>query len=321
MKPIRWIVSAALVVAALTAGAVAFGTAEPRAPMQSIVNVARAMDRTGMPPLSRFTARDGTALAYRAYPAEDSRQIAVLFHGSSDSSHGMHAVAATLQQAGISAVAVDVRGHGESGPRGDIAYVGQLEDDTADLLAHLKSAHPGARFTAMGHSSGGGFVIRLAGSAAGPMFDGFVVTAPYLHYRAPTSRGMEGNGWARPFVPRLIGLQVLHLVGIERFDGLPVIAFALPPEAPGTKTYSFRLYRNYGPHPDYVDDVRRGGRPLTVIAGTADEVFRADRYEEALAPVSAQVRVQLIDSVGHMAAVQDPRALAAIRSAVAATAH
>lgn len=321
---LRTLLSTALVaivaLASVTAAAIAFGTSAPRAAMDSVINVAKAVDRTGMPAVSTFRARDGTLLAYRAYPVQGSAQVALLFHGSSDSSSGMHAVAKALQAGGVSAYAVDVRGHGDSGPRGDIAYIGQLEDDVVDLVAHLRTAHAGARFTAVGHSSGGGFVLRLAGTpTTRALLDGFVVTAPYLHYDAVTSRGIGGGGWAQPFTPRIIALTTLHLAGIEAFGGLPVIAFSLPPDAPGTKTYSYRLYRNYGPHQDFVDDVRRGKHAVALIAGTADEIFRADRYDEAFAAVRPLVQVQLIDGLGHMAIVSDPRALAAIRTAVLAS--
>ena len=36
--------------------------------MQSVINGVRTVDRSDMPPLSRFQARDGTELAYRHYP-------------------------------------------------------------------------------------------------------------------------------------------------------------------------------------------------------------------------------------------------------------
>lgn len=314
--------AAIVAVVGVTAAAIAFGTSAPRRPMDSVIDVAKTVDRSGMPAISTFAARDGTSLAYRAYPVPGSAQVALLFHGSSDSSQGMHAVAKTLQTSGVSAYAVDVRGHGDSGLRGDIAYIGQLEDDVVDLIAHLRTAHVGARFMAVGHSSGGGFVLRLAGTAyTRALLHGFVATAPYLHYGAVTSRGVDGGGWAQPFTLRIIALTTLHLAGIEAFSGLPVIAFSLPPDAPGTKTYSYRLYRNYGPHENFVNDVRQGNHPVAVIAGTADEIFRADRYDEAFVAVRPLVQVQLIDGLGHMAIVSDPRALAAIRTAVLATAR
>src|ERR1700722_1567812 len=100
-------------------------------PLASIHAGAMAIDRSDKPALSRFQARDGTWLAYRLYPAAagGTNRLAILAHGSSASSDEMHVIARTLAQDGIAAVAVDERGHGASGTRGDIAYVGQLDDD------------------------------------------------------------------------------------------------------------------------------------------------------------------------------------------------
>ena len=46
---------------------------------------------------------------------------------------------------GVETFAVDMRGHGTSGTRGDIGYVGQLEDDLADFVAVLRKAVPSRR--------------------------------------------------------------------------------------------------------------------------------------------------------------------------------
>ena len=53
-------------------------------PLASISDTARAVDRSTMPDLQRFQARDGTGLAYRRYPARGAAvgRVAVLVHGS-----------------------------------------------------------------------------------------------------------------------------------------------------------------------------------------------------------------------------------------------
>ena len=97
-----------------------------------------------------------------------------------------------LRPSGVTAVAVDIRGHGASGTRGDIAYPGQLDDDLADLVAELRKADPAARFSLIGHSAGGGFALRIAGEPLGGAFDRFVLLSPYLGYAAPTNRPAQG---------------------------------------------------------------------------------------------------------------------------------
>jgi hypothetical protein len=83
-----------LTLGSVLAGAIAFGTAAPPRPVQP-----RRIDLTELPPLSRYTARDGTLLAYRAYPG-GGEQVAVLIHGSGTESSVMNALAKALHASG-----------------------------------------------------------------------------------------------------------------------------------------------------------------------------------------------------------------------------
>ena len=77
-----------------------------------------------VPTPQRFQARDGARLQYYAYPAAQNK-VAVLVHGSVGPGTGMHALANALRDAGVSTYVLDIRGHGGSGRRGDIDYIGQ----------------------------------------------------------------------------------------------------------------------------------------------------------------------------------------------------
>src|SRR5580704_19461707 len=178
--------------------------------LTSISHSAAAVDRSSMPPLSRFSARDGTELAYRHYPARGpaSGKIAVLVHGSSGSSAAVHALADALAAHGIETYAPDIRGHGGSGTRGDIGHIGQLENDMADLVALVRETSPDAPITLLGHSAGGGFALRIASSDIKDQFARTIMLAPYLGYDAPTNRPQSG-GWASADLPRFFGLVAL----------------------------------------------------------------------------------------------------------------
>ena len=70
-------------------------------------------------------------------------RAAIVVHGSSGSSGGtIHALSSALAARGVETWAVDIRGHGASGTRGDIGYVGQLEDDLADLVGMIRKTAP-----------------------------------------------------------------------------------------------------------------------------------------------------------------------------------
>src|SRR5271154_223146 len=264
--------------AAITLATMLASPVRPPPPLASIHAGATQINEAGAPDLSPFPARDGTWLAYRLYPAANGARdrVAILAHGSSASSIEMHVLAAALAQAGVTTIALDIRGHGASGTRGDIAYRGELDDDLADLVAQLRHGYPAARFSLIGHSAGGGFALRIAGSPLGEAFDRFVLLAPYLGYSAPTNRPAEGPGlWALPDTPRIVASLMLEKLGIDWPQSLPALAFANAPEAKMSVTsqYSFRLLRNYTAPPDWSAAFARAKGRVAVVAGADDELM------------------------------------------------
>jgi alpha-beta hydrolase superfamily lysophospholipase len=306
--------AAALVLAAMVA------TPLPKLPeLRSVSETAQAVDRSTMPPLERFSARDGTQLAYRHYAARGvaNDKIAILIHGSAGSSVAVHALADALAARGVETYAPDIRGHGGSGTRGDIAYLGQLEDDLADLVALVRKTAPDAPLTLLGHSAGGGFALRVAGSPIQDLFARTVLIAPYLGYDAPTNRPHSG-GWASADIPRFFGLVALRSIGLDCCESLPTLAFAVPPHSDTnlTSAYSYRLMRNFATR-GYRDDLAAAKRPITLFSGADDEMMIADKYAEAIHAVAPEADVKLIAGANHMAIVSAPKAVSAIADDVA----
>jgi non-heme chloroperoxidase len=290
---------------ALTA-AIAFGTASPPRAVQP-----RQIDLTELPPLSRYTARDGTQLGYRAYPG-GGEQVAVLIHGSGTESSVMNALAKTLRAAGTTVYAPDLRGHGSSGRRGDIDYIGQLDDDLVDFVAAIRPAHAKAGMTLIGFSGGGAFTIRIAGGPHGDLFNRYIVIDPAIVYPSALARPNAG-GWATPYIPRIVGLIVLNKIGIHWFDGLDAIVFAIPPGNENlTGVYSFRLAMNLNSS-DYFGALQRTRKPMALIAGGNDDQFYADRYAPTLQPAKPDLTVELVPGLDHVDMLMKPAALAALR--------
>jgi alpha-beta hydrolase superfamily lysophospholipase len=303
--------------ALLLAGLIASPVRQPPE-LTSISDSRKSIDFSTLPELSRFQARDGTALAYRHYsahtPATD--RIAVVVHGSSGSSQGaIHALSLALAARGVQTYAVDIRGHGASGNRGDIAYLGQLEDDMADLVAEIRKTNPTAPLTLIGHSSGGGFALRIAGSPIQNLFARTVLLAPYLGYDAPSSRPNSG-GWANPDIPRFIALSVLRGLGLPWAESLPAIAFAVPPNSSQrlTATYSYRLMRNFAASRDFHADLAAATKPVMIFSGSADELIISDKFHEA---VGDRATIRVIDGINHMGIVGNPAAVSIIADDVA----
>jgi len=287
--------------------------------LTSVSKAARAVDRSTMPALERFSARDGTDLSYRHYPARGptSGRIAILVHGSSGSSIAVHALADALAGRGVETYAPDIRGHGGSGTRGDVVFVGQLENDLEDMVAVVRKASPREPLTLLGHSAGGGFALRVASSPIQNLFARTVLLAPYLGYDAPTNRPDSG-GWARADIPRIFGLLALRGLGIDCCEALPTLAFAVPANSERilASTYSYRLMRNFATR-GYKADFGAAKNPLTLISGADDELMLADKYADAVHAVAPSVEVRLIDGVDHMGIVSDPLGVAAVAEDVA----
>ena len=264
-------------------------------------------DYTNLPKLDSFTARDGSSLNYRYYPSQ-SNKIIILIHGSGWHSRYFLPLAQFLSSEGLAQVYTpDLRGHGHKpARRGDVDYIGQYEDDLADLIAHLRKDNPNALLVLGGHSSGGGLAIRFGGSRYGSQVNAYILLSPFLKYNAPTMRSDSG-GWAHPYTWRIVGLTMLNNLGIHFFDYLSVIEFNMPKEArDGTETliYSHRLNVAYHPK-NYAKDLAAIQQQILVVAGTADDAYHADQFEPVISKYTVAI-VKLLPNVTHMGLVVGP---------------
>jgi len=266
-------------------------------------------DYSGLPAPRMLSARDGTPLAARVYEA--SRDVVVVaIHGSSGRGRYFHLLATYLSGRGAATVyAIDLRGHGESGGRrGDVDYIGQLEDDLGDVLTAIRRERPAARIVLLGHSAGGALALRYAGKAAGPSVDGYILLAPYLGRDAPTTK-VNAGGWARPDVPKIRELSEKAARGDVSGQDAIVVRFNQGAESADplqVLAYSFRMMASLSPHQDLARDLGALRRPLLVLAGARDESFFADRYEPIIAPYVKGTFTVLPD-VSHLGVVVHPR--------------
>jgi len=243
-------------------------------------------------PIEQYEARDGTQLDLRAYPSgRADAPLVILLHGSGWHGLQFNDIARKLAGGGHADVlAPDLRGHGQSPKRrGDVDYIGQFEDDIADLIkARARADQP----------------VILAGQ-------------PFLKYNAPTIRAQSG-GWAHTATRRLIGLSMLNGVGISAFNHLPVIAFNMPETVMNgpladtvTNSYSFRLNTSFAPRSDYLSDVAKLPAFL-LLAGDADEAFDASQFQPTLEAVTDKGTYQLLPGVGHLDLIDEDATFAAI---------
>jgi non-heme chloroperoxidase len=306
------------IVAAL-AGMIAFGTGEPKPPLASVGKPFESVDFSDLPAIEKIPARIGTPIAFRVWreksPAAEPALVVIAIHGSSASSSSLHPLGKALSAQGIPVYAPDIRGHGETGIRGDIDYPGQLDDDLADFVDVVRMRHPHAQLVLLGFSSGGGYALHVAATPLGRMFARTVLLSPMLGPRAPTYR--QGQMWAKPFIPRIIALMLLNRIGIHAFDHLTVLAFAIDPRRADilTSHYSFLLTRAFATN-DYAADLRNASAPISVLVGQEDELFTADKFAPTIGAIRTDVPVTIIPGLSHIELTTDPRAVPAIIAAV-----
>lgn len=249
-------------------------------------------------------------------PDASGRPLIVMVHGSSWHGGQYEALAWALRDVADS-MAVTLRGHGaDPVRRGDVDYIGQLEDDLAHLIAPHHAA--GRKVILLGHSSGGGLVVRFAGGAHGAMLDGAVLLAPFLRHDAPSTR-LDSGGWAELRLRRLVGQVMLTQIGITALNHLPMIQFNMPRavlDGPyghmATTAYSFRLNTSFAPRRDYLADVAALPE-FVLVSGTQDEAFYATEYEPLMSSVSDKGRYVLVPETGHLDIVDAPQTETAIR--------
>ncbi|WP_136637481.1 alpha/beta hydrolase [Pseudooceanicola onchidii] len=272
----------------------------------------------GVAPLPVATARlrDGSTTLVRHLTGPEGAPLVVLVHGSGWDGGQFDAMAAGLSRV-ADVLVPDLRGHGAAPDRrGDVDYIGQMEDDLVDLLT-LYIRYENQKVVLLGHSSGGGLVIRFANGAYGPMMDRAVLLAPFVQYDAPMTRKNSG-GWARPLMRRIVGLSMLNGVGIHALDHLVAMEFNMPQlvlDGPqghrATTAYSWRLNQGYAPRRDWQADV--AALPdFLLIAGAEDEAFVAEGYAPAFSAVTDRGRYEVLPGIGHLDVVNDPQVIARV---------
>jgi alpha-beta hydrolase superfamily lysophospholipase len=106
-------------------------------------------------------AGDGAIIVYHVWPGpQPPRAVVVIAHGAAE--HGLRYArfAAALNAVGYAVVAIDHRGHGETGKRAKLGVFADADGwnravaDLHQLVEHVRAHHPGVPVVLFGHSMG-----------------------------------------------------------------------------------------------------------------------------------------------------------------------
>ncbi|CQR47433.1 Arylesterase [Paraliobacillus sp. PM-2] len=260
-------------------------------------------DEAKLTSMQQYTARDGQELSYRYYNGNASKTL-ILLHGSAYHSSYLQPLASYLSEHNVVNVYTpDLRGHGsQTKNRGDVKYIGQIEDDISDFVKYVRKQQKGEILLG-GHSSGGGTVIRYAGGDNAPV-DGYLLLSPFIHHTAPTYR--SDSEWTNVNLPRMIGLSILNTFGISVLNHHDVISFNMPESVrDGTETlrYTYALQTSMHPRNDYGKDIASLDKPSYLMIGSDDNVFKAEAFKSLFNKNSSKTKVNILKDISHFGVV------------------
>ncbi len=273
-------------------------------------SIAQAVAKQTLGEESSIPMRDGTRIFFREYAAAAADTSLILLHGSGSDSRYLSQLASYLADTGkVRVITPDLRGHGRTSmAKGDIAYLGQYDDDLEDMLKFMRARYPQSRLVLGGHSSGGGLVLRYAGEPGREAADAYVFLAPYLSHKSPTVKPDSG-GWVKVNIQRIVGIAMLETLGFHNFDSLNVIHFNLPESLQDklqTPAYSYRLLRSLEAD-DYRLAIKRLNRPGLVVVGERDEAFYPELFKAEFATAAAAIQVDLVAGANHLDFLENQR--------------
>ncbi len=263
------------------------------------------------PPLKQYPARDGAALSYRFYESFGKENVFIFLHGSGYHGEYLHNFADFLsREKSLGQVYVpNLRGHFNSGAvRGDCSYIGQLEDDLFDLVEYFRLQNK--KIILVGHSSGGGLAIRVAGGSYHNLIHRYVLLSPAIP-TAPTMRQGTAGGWANVSTLKIIALSILNSMGVTKWNHTKVICFNIPPSfCDGTETlsYTFNLNTSYHPRLPYQKDIDSLKGKFILFVGENDEANDPYLYSNVMQD-SSQNAIRIIEQARHLDIVNNPQVM------------
>lgn len=130
---------------------------------------------------STLRTSDGVDLHFHAWTVPDHKAVVAIVHGYGEHAGRYAHVAKAYNEAGISAFAVDLRGHGRSaGPRGHVLRFAEYHRDLDALLDALRARAGGKKLFVLAHSMGALATVDYLLAGGGKDVAGVVLSSPFF---------------------------------------------------------------------------------------------------------------------------------------------
>lgn len=142
-----------------------------------------------IPATQHLTLSDGAIAPLRLWPAKgQTKAILLALHGFGESRDAWEFSAPQLAASGITTVAPDQRGFGETKSRGQWSSTARLVKDAREEALWIHKEHPNVPLYVMGESMGGAVTALLASNPPKFPINGVILVSPAVWRFDPLSR-------------------------------------------------------------------------------------------------------------------------------------
>jgi alpha-beta hydrolase superfamily lysophospholipase len=224
-------------------------------------------------------SRDGTRIAFRAWPKPGARLTFAVAHGLGEHAGRYRAFATAMAERGMGTFALDLRGHGLSqGQRGHVDAWSQWTDDISAFVREVEKQVPG-EVVPLGHSFGGAALLSTVIAGKVPNSKRFIVSSPALKVKVVVPRWKVKLGeMTSRVVPRL---ALSNEVDASTISRIPEVVNAYQNDPLVHSKISSRLYTEWqAATQEVLARAAEIKQPFLILAGTEDKLIDPAGSEE-----------------------------------------
>lgn len=247
-----------------------------------------------------WRTRDGVILPLRVWKAERPKAVIVALHGMNDYAKAFEMPGAWWAREGITVYAFDQRGFGESPQHGIWAGGDVLAEDARDLVALVRTRHPGKPVYLLGESMGGAVAIVAATGEEPLAADGLILSAPAVWGWSSLDWPARAALWITAHLQPWGPLEPPLGLKIVPSDNRAVLRDLSSDPLFIKETRSDALYGLVDLMEQAKERAARIGIPVLLLYGRRDDIIPPKPTIKVMRDLAAQARIALYDNGFHL---------------------